>query len=1370
MCGDELGVQLVFIPEEYGGLGGGAFDVYRVCERLARDRHRAWPPSCSPPSSAATPSWSARPPSSARNGSGRDRRAGHPVRLRRHRARGRQRPRRDDAPRPPRSRPTDEVTAYRITGRKQWISNGSIADVYTILALAPGGPSWFVVEKGRRASRRHRRRTSTASGCPTPPRCSSTTSSCRRRTWSAGVEGRGLIQAQQVFGYTRVMVAAFGLGGGWAALDRAIAYSDEPGPGRRPAVREAGLHPQADRAARGPAGGGARVPRGDRDADRRRRGRRRALNTEGAIAKYLATEAGNAAAEAAIQAHGGYGYTRDVPGREDQAGRPDHHDLRGHVGDPGDDDRPGPLAAAPQDRRRATTATRPAQLDGAARRRAAAAPRRWRWTCLAAVLEACRVGRLTRNQHVLLRLGELIAYAECAGALARRAAAAAAGTLPDKADTRFDAGGAGRDQPGLRPGGRAARSPRRACGWVAGADGGRRRPAPACGRCRWTGSGPRRPACSPTWTSVADALYGRAAPGGIDDDQPHAPSPIAVVGIGAIMPDAPDAADVLGQHQDRPLQHQRRAAGALGSGAVLRPGPARAGQDLLAHRRLGPRLRLGPDGAGGCRSRRRSATQMDDGQKWAVAAARAALLDAGWPDWTVDPERVAVILGNAIGGEKHYAQQPADRVPRVRRASCAPRRRSRRCRTTCATPSLAETRKSFLAGFAEITEDTMPGELANVIAGRVANLFNFRGPNFTTDAACASGLAAMSAAVRGLQADDFDAAVTGGVDRNMGAAAFVKFCKIGALSATGTRPFDAGADGFVMGEGAALFVLKRLADAERDGDRIYAVLLGIAGVQRRQGQGHHRAQPGRSAARRRAGLAARRCRPGAGRPASRRTARRPGSATPTELESLDRRVRQGRRGRRLDRARLGEVQHRPPQGARPAPPGCSRRCSACTRRCCRPACTSSDPNPNVDWAHSPFRVNTELREWPAPASGVRCAGVSAFGFGGTNFHAVLEEYVPGRHRDAGRARRSFAGGDGRHRRPRRSTAARRDAEAARRKAPLRGALVVGGADDADARRAAARGCTPTPRPGGHPPRPRRTPRWPAPPCGSRSTTPTPPSWPPRRARRSRRCAAGNPAMWRMLRAQGVFVGRGARRRRSRSSTPARARSTSTCCATLRAARADRGRDVRRGRPGHDAAARPAADRRTSSSTPPTRPPRSGSSSSCMQTEITQPAVLATDLALTRLLAAYGVRPDMVMGHSLGEYGALVAAGALSFDAALEAVSARGREMASLSIDDNGAMAAVFAPARRRSSGSSPRPTATSSSPTSTAPARRSSAAPPTRSSGPIDGVPGGRPHRDPDPGQPRLPHLDRGAGQRAAEGRAAPARRAAAAPADRRRT
>ena len=123
----------------------------------------------------------------------------------------------------------------------------------------------------------------------------------------------------------------------------------------------------------------------------------------------------------------------------------------------------------------------------------------------------------------------------------------------------------------------------------------------------------------------------------------------------------------------------------------------------------------------------------------------------------------------------------------------------------------------------------MPGELGNCLAGRVANLFNLRGPNFVVDAACASAVAAMDASIEGLTEREFDAVITGGIDRNMGASTYIKFCAIGALSATGTRPYAEGADGFVMGEGAALFVLKRLEDAERDGDRIYAVVRGVAG-------------------------------------------------------------------------------------------------------------------------------------------------------------------------------------------------------------------------------------------------------------------------------------------------------------------------------------------------------------------------------------------------------------------------------------------------------------------------------------------------------------------------------------------------------------
>ncbi len=132
----------------------------------------------------------------------------------------------------------------------------------------------------------------------------------------------------------------------------------------------------------------------------------------------------------------------------------------------------------------------------------------------------------------------------------------------------------------------------------------------------------------------------------------------------------------------------------------------------------------------------------------------------------------------------------------------------------------------------------MPGELANCIAGRVANLFNLHGPNFTHRRRLRFGAGRDGRRRRrAAGAASSTSAITGGIDRNMGAAVFVKFCAIGALSATGTRPYDDGADGFVMGEGAALFVLKRLADAERDGDRIYAVVRGIGSSSDGKGKG-----------------------------------------------------------------------------------------------------------------------------------------------------------------------------------------------------------------------------------------------------------------------------------------------------------------------------------------------------------------------------------------------------------------------------------------------------------------------------------------------------------------------------------------------------
>src|SRR6266536_2856222 len=125
-------------------------------------------------------------------------------------------------------------------------------------------------------------------------------------------------------------------------------------------------------------------------------------------------------------------------------------------------------------------------------------------------------------------------------------------------------------------------------------------------------------------------------------------------------------------------------------------------------------------------------------------------------------------------------------------------------------------------------EATFPGLLTNVVAGRIANRFDLHGTNLTTDAACASSLAALGAAVAELTLERSDLVLTGGVDTMNDITMYVCFSRTPALSPTGDcRPFSAEADGTMLGEGLVMFALKRLADAERDGDQVYAVVRGI---------------------------------------------------------------------------------------------------------------------------------------------------------------------------------------------------------------------------------------------------------------------------------------------------------------------------------------------------------------------------------------------------------------------------------------------------------------------------------------------------------------------------------------------------------------
>jgi alkylation response protein AidB-like acyl-CoA dehydrogenase len=326
------------------------------------------------------------------------------------------------------------VKGYKITGRKQWISNGGVAEIYTILAQAPGGPSWFVLERGAEGFSQNKPEDKHGI------RASNTAALFLEDVYVdadrlvGGVEGQGLIQAQAVFGYTRLMVAAFGLGAGWAALKKAIPYSQLRIQGGAPLSTKQGYTHKliVANAVRLEAARtyiewtAERIDGGDED-----------LQTEGAVAKYLATEGGNKAAEDSIQALGGYGYTKEYMVEKIK------RDVRITTIYEGTSEIMEWTIA--RDRWQLHLKSRGAfytdwanKLDQIHRQEpdngadvAALAMR-----ALAVILERCRIDRLTRNQHILFRLGELIAFAETAAIFAERVVQKPTEAIPLDVPTR----------------------------------------------------------------------------------------------------------------------------------------------------------------------------------------------------------------------------------------------------------------------------------------------------------------------------------------------------------------------------------------------------------------------------------------------------------------------------------------------------------------------------------------------------------------------------------------------------------------------------------------------------------------------------------------------------------------------------------------------------------------------------------------------------------------------------------------------------------------------------------------------------------------------------------------------------------------------
>ena len=307
LLGPNVGLHLLFLPDDNGGLGGGAYDTFRLSEEIAHidlgvgTAFLAIALGLDPVKVAGTEqqrerwfrtvaeqgwivAYGVTEPQAGSNVAAM-RSTAEPV--------------------------TDEagtVTGYRLNGVKQFITNGGVARLYTILARAPGGPSFFLVERGTPGL---------SSGPHEEKMGIRSSNTCQviledvvvpADQLLGLVEGRGLEQANEVFGYTRLMVAACGLGAGEEAVARAVAYGREREQFGGLLVEKQGfthklLVPHAVRlqAAR------AYCEHVARRFDEGEHG----LQVEGSVAKLFATEAGKAAADAAIQAHGGYGYTKE---------------------------------------------------------------------------------------------------------------------------------------------------------------------------------------------------------------------------------------------------------------------------------------------------------------------------------------------------------------------------------------------------------------------------------------------------------------------------------------------------------------------------------------------------------------------------------------------------------------------------------------------------------------------------------------------------------------------------------------------------------------------------------------------------------------------------------------------------------------------------------------------------------------------------------------------------------------------------------------------------------------------------------------------------------------------------------------------------
>ncbi|MGC3999548.1 MAG: beta-ketoacyl synthase N-terminal-like domain-containing protein [Anaeromyxobacter sp.] len=734
-----------------------------------------------------------------------------------------------------------------------------------------------------------------------------------------------------------------------------------------------------------------------------------------------------------------------------------------------------------------------------------------------------------------------------------------------------------------------------------------------------------------------------AAPRAIPSPVSSGREPIAVLGLGSVLPGAGDVpglwrALLEGRLGIREVPPQRWSAERF-----CDPDPQRLER---SYTRLGafadtpdldPRWRVPPA----------SQAAVDPTQLLALRAAEEAVADAHLEDGAWDRARTGVFLGfMACQGRKLLAEVRFHALRTgayLREALVARGAPEEQVRTL-----LARAQERTEAALPPLDEDALPGWLGSVAAARIARRFDLLGPRLAIESACASTLAALQAAVQALRAGACDTALVGGAWADMQPEFYVGSCRFNALSAKGSTPFDARASGFVPGEGAGFVVLRRLADAERDGQRVQAVVRGVGASS--DGAGKSIFAPsaeGEATAMRRAledaGVA----------PGLVEYVECHGTGTAAgDAAEVDACTRAYGRGRERP-LRVGSVKSNFGHllGAAGAP-ALVKAILALREGLLPPSLNVEQLNPAIDFAAGPVEVVTRPTPWEAAPGEPRRAGVSGFGLGGTNVHAVLEQYrSPAERRsDAERSRPRL--------------------EAVALPAPRRRILPVAVATGADlaacaqelvALAAAARRAAPgeylallarAQRSAG------------AGPCRMAVVARDAATLGARLELMQNALVAGlDPGL---LGSQGIFVARGDRQGVA-VTFPGQGPQYPNMLRDALAEFPELGETL----DAADGAYQALCGRTLRQAFFTDRP-----AEYAQRDEDIHCAVFAVNVALYRLLQGYGLCPDALMGQSAGELAALVAAGAVSFEDGLGVVRERTASVLAIQTDDPGKMIAL----------------------------------------------------------------------------------------------